>query len=89
MKFLCHCGAVIRDQTDLLPYKAHLVPDQDWEEFCDSCESAGRIDEPLVRRCYQCADCGRLYVEDASRELRSFVPEGHQAQVLRSKRDSD
>ncbi|WP_221089965.1 hypothetical protein [Deinococcus aquaedulcis] len=35
MKFACPCGEVIRDQTDFLPHKAHLLPDQSLEKFED------------------------------------------------------
>lgn len=30
MKIRCHCGETIIDQTDYLPHKAYLIPDQDW-----------------------------------------------------------
>ena len=30
MKIGCHCGASIVDQTDYLPHKGHLIPDQEW-----------------------------------------------------------
>jgi hypothetical protein len=30
MKIGCRCGHVIRDQTDELPYKAHVLKDQDY-----------------------------------------------------------
>jgi len=30
MKINCDCGALIVDQTDDLPNKAHLIPDQEW-----------------------------------------------------------
>src|SRR5436190_18872531 len=36
MKITCHCGALIRDQTDSLPHKAHLIPDQEWFPVYDS-----------------------------------------------------
>lgn len=29
MRFRCSCGHVIRDQTNSLPYKARLIPDED------------------------------------------------------------
>ena len=29
MRFRCTCGHVIRDQTNALPYKARLIPDED------------------------------------------------------------
>lgn len=33
MKISCICGNVLRDQTDSIPYKAHLVADQDYEDL--------------------------------------------------------
>ncbi len=30
MKIGCPCGELIVDQTDDLPHKGHLVPDQEW-----------------------------------------------------------
>ena len=30
MKIACHCGATIFDQTDDLPQKGHVIPDQEW-----------------------------------------------------------
>jgi CheY-like chemotaxis protein len=32
MKINCICGNVLRDQTDHIPYKAHFVADQDYED---------------------------------------------------------
>lgn len=84
MKIRCHCGAVVPDQTDYLPFKAHLVADRDWEDFVDSSESRAEIDSSYVRLCYQCPQCGRLYIEDASHELHTFMPEGKQTAVLGS-----
>lgn len=85
MKIGCICGAVIVDQTDYLAYKAHLVADQDWEDFAESSQSLGEIDQSFVRQCYQCTSCGRLYVDDHERRLVSFVPETTGAQLtLRS-----
>ncbi len=40
MKFQCSCGHVIRDQTDFIPYKGYLVPDQRFEEVWNCVESA-------------------------------------------------
>ncbi|WP_053230725.1 hypothetical protein [Sandaracinus amylolyticus] len=31
MKLVCPCGAIIVDQTDDLPYRADIIPHQDWE----------------------------------------------------------
>ncbi|QIF01639.1 hypothetical protein [Roseimicrobium sp. ORNL1] len=91
MKIRCKCGAVIPDNSDFLSYKAHVVADQDWEDFEDMIESGKRVDSwfSFVRTCYQCPHCGRLYVEDASRELHAFAPEGHQTKVLSSSKGPD
>lgn len=40
MKFLCECGHPIYDQTDYLPYKAHVISDQDWFNFLDTIDDA-------------------------------------------------
>ena len=42
MKIGCHCGAVIRDQTDHIPYKARLTPDQGWTMVWDAFDSSLR-----------------------------------------------
>ena len=50
MKISCDCGAVISDQADSLPQKAHLIPDQEWFPVFDGIDvvidevAAGRID---------------------------------------------
>ncbi|MBU9480078.1 hypothetical protein [Burkholderia multivorans] len=75
MKIRCNCGAVIVDQTDYLANKGHLVADEDWEDFAESSESRGEIDQSFVRQCYQCTSCGRLYVDDHDRRLLAFLPE--------------
>lgn len=30
MRIDCPCGATIKDVTDYLPYKAYMIPDQEW-----------------------------------------------------------
>ncbi len=40
MKIGCHCGAVIVDQTDGLPCKAHFIPDVDWDGAFDEAFAA-------------------------------------------------
>ncbi len=89
MKIGCKCGAVIPDQTDYLSFKAHLVADRDWEDFVESSESRKEVNSSYVRLTYQCPQCGRLYIEDASRNLHVFAPEDHQTQVLGSSRGQD
>ena len=55
MKIGCHCGATIYDQTDSLPNKAHLIPDQGWEAMWEA------MDEQVVRAAAE----QRLSVRDA------------------------
>ena len=33
MRFKCHCGNIVRDTSDRLRNKAHLIPDQCWHEL--------------------------------------------------------
>lgn len=40
MKIHCDCGHPIVDQTDALPYKAHLIPDQHWFTLLDAIDDA-------------------------------------------------
>ncbi len=40
MKIRCHCGATIYDQTDYLPHKAHVIPDQEWFDALDAIDDA-------------------------------------------------
>jgi hypothetical protein len=88
MKFRCQCDNVIPDQTDFLPYKGHLIADQDWEDFHESYREPWRFDHSVVRTCYQCSACGRLYLEGPNSQLVCFVPEGEVQQVLQSSRRS-
>jgi hypothetical protein len=46
VKIGCHCGEVIVDQTDDLPYKAHLVPDQEWFANHDAVDD--QVIDPLA-----------------------------------------
>ncbi len=39
MKIECRCGRMIIDQTDCLPHKAHLIPDQEWFQVHDDLDS--------------------------------------------------
>jgi hypothetical protein len=47
MKIGCHCGATIFDQTDDLPHKGHLVPDQVWDATWDAMDD--KVIVPLVK----------------------------------------
>lgn len=85
MKFRCSCDAMILDQTDYLPSKAHLIADQDVFDALDA--SRAGSDQwflSLCRRLYECASCGRLWIENSSRELRSFTPDSREPHFLAS-----
>jgi hypothetical protein len=104
MKISCDCGEVIIDQADDLPYKAHLVPDQEWYANFDALDDQvidlvadGRMDKQAAYRLsrlllsqssrlmWQCAECGRLYVEGPDEQVRCFAPESgpFERQILR------
>lgn len=40
MRIECRCGAQIIDQTDFLPHKAHIIPDQEWFHVLDAIDQA-------------------------------------------------
>lgn len=86
MKFLCPCGYCFHDNTDHLRFKAHILPDQDMEEF-DSILQRGEqphagqrelyydLMELLERTIYQCPQCGRLFIENNNpRTFAVFTP---------------
>ena len=39
MKIECYCGALIVDQTDALPNKAHFIPDEVWFRALEELET--------------------------------------------------
>lgn len=45
MKFNCHCGALLIDQSDALPHKAYLIADQDWFTVLDGLDE--QVIDPL------------------------------------------
>jgi hypothetical protein len=49
MKIECHCGEWIVDQTDDLPHKGHLIPDQAWHALFDALDQQV-IDALAARR---------------------------------------
>lgn len=51
-KLGCTCGHTIRDQTDNLPYKGHILKDQDIDSFFDrvTTDLAHHIREALAGR---------------------------------------
>ena len=70
MKISCHCGALIVDQTDDLPHKGHLIPDQEWFATYDG------IDAEVIDAL---AD-GQLSREEAYHESRRII--GRSARMM-------
>ena len=70
MKIGCHCGAVIIDQTDDLPHKGHLIPDQEWFATYDAIDD--EVIDPM-------AD-GRLGKEAAYHQARQII--GRSARLM-------
>lgn len=91
MHFYCICGKRITDQTDSISYKAHVLPDQDYEDFWNSIDQliddetmphndkeAGRFAcSAMGRFMYQCPECGRIILDDTEdkSKLHFFKPE--------------
>lgn len=49
MKLTCSCGHLIPDQTDSLPNKAHLIPDQLWFSLMETLdEIIGKAAEGIL-----------------------------------------
>jgi len=65
VKLQCRCGAVIRDQTDFISYKAYLVADEDWFDVLDDVDA--RRGDDLLR-----AASRTLSVQDLDRALSGF-----------------
>jgi hypothetical protein len=63
MKIGCECGAVIVDQTDYLPHKGHLIPDQDWFDTLDA------VDDEVVNRLV----AGEITKDDAYWQVRVII----------------
>jgi hypothetical protein len=63
VKILCHCGDSISDQTDDLPNKGHLVPDQNWFATFDAIDD--EVIDPLAG--------GLLSREEAYQRTRQII----------------
>jgi hypothetical protein len=66
-KLVCTCGHTLIDQSDFISYKAHVLADQDYEDFYDDIEK--KIDEDLPARTikyfmeiFQCINCSNLII---------------------------
>jgi hypothetical protein len=70
MKIGCYCGNAIVDQTDDLPNKAHLVPDQCWNAMWDAIED--QVVNAVARGTIKPDDASwkaRMIVRDAGKRL--------------------
>ena len=89
MKIKCNCGNTILDITDALRYKAHYIPEVNWDEIMEKIEcyiKEGNQDKEKLcwdmrktiiektRLIYQCNNCGKVYIEDEKRNLIEFNP---------------
>ncbi|AGU52653.1 hypothetical protein VAPA_2c00900 [Variovorax paradoxus B4] len=78
MKFVCPCGAVVRDNTDYQEHKAYFIPDQLYEGAAERIEAGGEVWAEMrrvTRPMYQCSDCCRLFLSDDAGNLVSFKPD--------------
>lgn len=87
MKIRCSCEELIPDQTDYLSYKARIIGDKNYFDFLDAVDDAIASDYPdketlmnqirklePSRMAWECLSCGRLYFDDADRNLVEYVP---------------
>lgn len=82
--FGCPCGNGFKDGNDYVPYKAHLIADQDYEDFQKAVlASDWRAQNDLARNVYQCPSCSRLHIFSGN-EVHTFVPDGDSGNLLRS-----
>lgn len=82
--FACPCGNGFKDGNDYVSYKAHLIADQDFEDFQGAVlASDWRAQYDLARIVYQCPSCSRLHIFTAN-EVHTFVPDGESGNLLRS-----
>jgi hypothetical protein len=69
MKIACKCGEIIRDQTDGLPWKGHLIPDQEWHPLLNAID--GIIDDTKAGLLQGAAAC--MYLRRAVNSLRKAL----------------
>lgn len=78
MKINCSCGNVLIDSTDRLPFKAYILPDQNFFPLLDSidkliesnkkdrhalCMAMRREVIQAIKQAWQCSSCGNLYLD--------------------------
>lgn len=87
--FGCPCGSGFKDGNDFVSYKAHLIADQDFEDFQESAVASDwRAQYDLARIVYQCPSCSRLHIFTEN-NVHTFVPDGESADLLRSVKGED
>ena len=94
VEFECDCGkGRFLSSTDNRSYVAHLIADQDYDDFSEAIDSAIERSGPTARdkdavcmewrrfrmpRVWQCPNCGSLYVEDTEGNRHTFRPASEQ-----------
>lgn len=63
MRIACECGEILRDSTDYLADKGHLIPDQEWFATFDAVDA--EVINPLA--------AGTLDPQTAHRRARSAI----------------
>jgi hypothetical protein len=79
----CVCGQIIRDDTDSVRNKAHILPGEDWDTALDNVKV--HVSEFLVvgRIMYECEWCGRIWMRarPGKHEWVSYAPEGPRPRI--------
>jgi len=89
MKIECTCGEIIRDQTDYLKNKGHLISDMQWFAFWNAVDTAieksGTSKKDKEKACMQlrkqnvfktileCTNCGKLFIDTTSNGKHSLI----------------
>jgi len=96
-KLKCNCGHVIVDQTDDLPYKAEVIPDQNYAAIFDAVTDSVCKEDTVSeqadaftgvwiansKRMYQCEACGRILVQiGKSDQYAFFMPEDEEGKHI-------
>lgn len=74
----CHCGSGVHMGHDYVPHKAHLIADQDMEDFIETARSdAIRAYAFLKAEVYQCPSCSRLIIipRNGQGSQQTFAPD--------------
>lgn len=90
-KILCNCGELIKDQTDFIRNKAHIVADQDYFDLFDEIENrewndlAKRASKYFSSEIFQCNCCSNIIIFKDNKRF-DFCPldKDNSSQILTS-----